>query len=163
MNFRIITLWICGLIFLAGCRISSSKEEIFQTRLEQTPIGKAVPVSAIIKTPFDQICILYPYVDKLNESDPKSGKIDEFLVRRGYVADEGHWAFVWADKEKIAMIEVDRDQDRDVLYEVEITEDMKEKWPETARLALCAKHDQAYLLKTKADNRTYYSLVEIIE
>src|SRR5215204_2122630 len=87
----------CSLSVLTFAAGSRAQQFLEPKQLQHITVGEIVAVKNLVRRPFDAVCVLYPYQPWLHEREPLSQKVNAHLVAVKYVADEGHWAFVFVD------------------------------------------------------------------
>lgn len=155
--FTIIALAV-GLL-VVGCK-SYNREQIvtYEELYSKTKLGEVVWLNSIIKESKDTVCILFPYQQTVSIVNPESGKMNTFLNKINYVADEGHWAFLFTSRDSVSISRFKRSNELDVLAPHELHTEEKRNLPSGFEPADCLPLDQAGLYKISVKGRKYIIL-----
>jgi hypothetical protein len=111
-RYRLFFPRICSAIFCVlavGCNqqesISSAISKLNLTDSAGVPVASALNISTDT-----YVCVLEPYVSRLNASTNFSDAVNAFLAARDYRGSEGHWTFIYGRVESWALEEVRRQQ-----------------------------------------------------
>jgi hypothetical protein len=121
--------------------------------MQNIKVGEAVRLSALIKRPMDAVCVLYPYQPSLNEQDPLSLKINAHLSATHYSADEGHWALIIVEGDRVLVEKFKRSDELDIRSGSDST-------PPGFKPGRCIPAAQAAFAKVQMSNRNYLVLGE---
>jgi hypothetical protein len=116
--------------------------------LENIKVGELVRVSDLLKKKVDAVCVLRPYQDSLYGSTPIDLLVNAYLKKINYREDEGHWAFIFLDDDKVTMQRFARSERLDIASG-------DASLPRKFKAVACASAAQARVIKLPASNRTY--------
>jgi len=87
-------------VVIVGC---SSKEEqmIDPNDLANIKLGEVVRLSGMLKKPAEAVCALNDYAGRLDEKEPLSRRVNAHLTAMKFALDEGRWALVFVDGDKV--------------------------------------------------------------
>ncbi len=147
---------------LLGCDFGDEPQMISRSDLlEKIKIGEAVRVSNLVSKTVETICVLYPYQDLVSESMPHANKINAHLKVTNYIADEGHWAFVFVENDAVVVSKYKRSEKLDILASNEIQATRIESLPKGFEPINCVAFADASIAKIETRNRVFLTLGEI--
>lgn len=95
---------ICSVPFvLAGCRTEKEQQIIDLSDLQKIQIGDVVRLRELLKQPAEKVCLLSPYRDRLEESEPLSHQVHAHLNAIGLMLQDGGFALVSVNGDKVSV------------------------------------------------------------
>ena len=99
---QLLSLGICcvALMLIVGCN-SKEQQTIDPRDLENIKLGEVVHLSGMLKKPAEAVCALTDYEARLDEKESLSRQVNAYLTATKFTLDEGHWALVFVNGDKI--------------------------------------------------------------
>jgi|SRR5882757_3787607 len=99
---QLLSRGICCLllVLIVGCN-SKEQQNIDPKDLENIKLGEVVHLSGMLKRPAQAVCALADYEARLEEKEPLSRQVNAHLTVMKFALDEGHWALVFVNGDKV--------------------------------------------------------------
>lgn len=102
--------WLCRgicsipLALATGCRREENDPQVIDPAdLDRIKLGDVVRLSELLKEPAEKVCLLRPYRDRLMHTEPLSDQVNAYLKQKGIWLDEGEFALVYVDGDKVTV------------------------------------------------------------
>jgi hypothetical protein len=149
------------LYFLSACAWDKEENFIEEADLQKNiKIDEVVALRKFLKTERGTLCVLFPYQEDVVNSKPYSDRINNYLKKINYVADEGHWAFVFVNDEIVKISKIKRSEKLDIMGIREINSIQGKKLPVNFLPTNCVSVDKGLLWKIKINERVFLILGE---
>lgn len=152
---------------MAACGVSSQIDKFgnelkngFLKKIEEEK--RPFAVSEVANFPWNHICILWPYQDRLPKegkfSNEFSGAINAELDRLSFKADEGHWAMAFVDTHTVKIARLARGDDLDVMSPPTAKDVMPDDILHRIEPLSCASRGEAFFVPFAFQSRNYFVL-----
>jgi hypothetical protein len=87
----------------SGCRSKKEPLIIDPTDLDRINAGEVVSLRALLRQPAEQVCLLTPYRDRLEEVEPLSHQVNPHLKAMNLTLQDGGFALVFVNGDKVSV------------------------------------------------------------
>ncbi len=148
-------------VSILGCDSEDRRQLIKKHQLEnELKVGQVLRLSSLVKTSDGVVCVLYPYQERVAREDPQSTRINAWLKASGYTGDEGRWAFVVAEPERVHLSRFRRSDELHA-FRYPVQPEEKAQLPPGFVPAGCASLAHATLTKIESHNGIFLIMGEI--
>jgi hypothetical protein len=102
---RWLLVGICSvpLALAGGCQRKKGPQVIDPTDLDRIKAGEVVRLRALLREPANQVCLLTPYRDRLEETEPLSRQVNPHLKAMNLMLQDGGFALVFVNGDKVSV------------------------------------------------------------
>lgn len=86
-----------------GCWSRKEPQLVDPADLDRIKAGEVVRLRELLKAPAEQVCLLTPYRDRLDEAEPLSRRVNAHLNAIDLELQDGGFALVFANSDKISV------------------------------------------------------------
>lgn len=90
-------------VLASGCRSKKEPQLIDLADLDRIKVGEAVRLRELLKEPAEQVCLLTPYRDRLDETEPLSSQVNAHLKAIGLRLQDNGFALVAVNGDKASV------------------------------------------------------------
>jgi hypothetical protein len=96
---------ICSvpLALAGGCRPKKEPQMIDPADLDRIKIGEVVRLRELLREPAEQVCLLAPYRDRLEETEALSHQVNAHLTAMDLMLQDGGFALVFVNGDKVSV------------------------------------------------------------
>ncbi len=142
---------------LLGYGVSTGSDALTLDAVTNVPLGTAVRLADISPFNAEAVCILVPYQDRLESKYAFAARVNDHLAKKGFRADEGHFALVFIGSRSIEIATLSRRR-IDMLPMHMISPPAAQMLPEGFTPQSCANGEVAALAKIEFRDRIYIVL-----
>jgi len=88
---------------VAGCWPKKERQIIDPADLDKIKLGDVVRLSDLLKEPAEKVCLLSPYLDRLDETEPLAGQVNAHLKAIELTLERGAFALVLVNGDKVSV------------------------------------------------------------
>lgn len=104
MSRRWLLANICSIaLALPGCWSKKQAQVIDLAGLDGIRVGEVVRLHELLKEPAEQVCLLTPYRDRLDETEPLSQWVNAHLTSIELTLQDGGFALVFVNGDKVSV------------------------------------------------------------
>lgn len=149
------------LYFLSACTWNKQENFIKEIDLQENiKIDEVVALRKFLKNEIGTLCVLFPYQEDVINNKPYSERINDYLKKINYVADEGHWAFVFVNDEIVKISKMKRTERLDVMGGREMNAIQNKKLLVNFLPVNCVSVEKGFLWKVRINERVFLILRE---
>jgi hypothetical protein len=93
----------CAAITVAGCWPKKEPQIIDPADLDKITLGDVVRLSDLLREPAEKVCLLSPYLDRLDETEPLAGQVNAHLKAMDLTLQRGAFALVLVKGDKVSV------------------------------------------------------------
>jgi hypothetical protein len=86
-----------------GCRRKNEPQVIDPTDLDRIKAGEVVRLRSLVREPAEQVCLLTPYRDRLEETEPLSRQVNPHLKAMNLMLQDGGFALVFVNGDEVSV------------------------------------------------------------
>jgi hypothetical protein len=121
--------------------------------LARIPVGEAVRFNQVFDHHEGVVCTLFPMADRLTRKSGHSERINAYLEKKNYKADDGRWSFVFSGAHGIDLVTFHGSDEVDLWSSGNV--DARSTLPANFQVADCPPMDRAALVKIEFREKKY--------
>lgn len=91
------------LVLAGGCRLKKQPQLVDPADLDRIKVGDVVRLRELLREPAEQVCLLTPYRDRLEETEPLSHQVNAHLAAIGLTLQDNGFALVLVNGDKVSV------------------------------------------------------------
>lgn len=93
----------CAATIVAGCWPKNEPQLIDPADLDRIKLGEVVRLSDLLKKPAEKACLLSPYLDRLDETEPLASQVNAHLKDVDLTLQRGAFALVLVKRDEVSV------------------------------------------------------------
>ncbi|CAN5761302.1 hypothetical protein BH11PSE3_BH11PSE3_02000 [soil metagenome] len=96
-----VIICFLSLAAIGGCRPRQEVRIVDPAEFDVIKVGEVIPLRGLLKKPVDQICLLSPYRDRLDDAEPLSRLVNDRLKQISLELQDGAFGLVFVSGDEV--------------------------------------------------------------